>query len=86
MKMQRTTIICRDYLHYIRNYNCFEKRRKNVSVHLSLCFRDVQIGDIVTVGEYKPLGKTMHFNILKSQEGMHKASVIDTIFPPPVSS
>ena len=47
MKMQRTTVICRDYLHY----NHFEKHHKDMSLHLSPCFRDVQISDIVTVGE-----------------------------------
>ncbi|KAL6047861.1 hypothetical protein STEG23_038259 [Scotinomys teguina] len=55
----------RDYLHYIRKYNRFEKRHKNMSVHLSPCFRDVQIGDIVTVGECRPLSKTVRFNVLK---------------------
>ncbi|XP_032153768.1 40S ribosomal protein S11-like [Sapajus apella] len=54
MKMQRTIIICQDYLHYIRKYNCFEKNQKNMSIHLSLCFRGVQISDIVTVGECQP--------------------------------
>ncbi|CAO2612301.1 40S ribosomal protein S11 [Lemmus lemmus] len=49
MKMQRTTVIRTIYLHYIRKYNRFEKRHKNMSVHLFPCFRDVQIGDIVTV-------------------------------------
>ncbi|KAK2103638.1 30S ribosomal protein S11, chloroplastic [Saguinus oedipus] len=48
MKMQRTIIIRQDYLHYICKYNCFEKRHKNISVYLSPCFRDVQIGDIMT--------------------------------------
>ncbi|CAO2641132.1 40S ribosomal protein S11 [Lemmus lemmus] len=65
MKMQRTTVILWDYLHYIRKYNRFEKRHKNMSVYLSPCFRDVQIGDIVTVGECRPLSKTVHFNVLK---------------------
>lgn len=37
--MQRTIVIRRDYLHYIRKYNRFEKRHKNISVHLSPCFR-----------------------------------------------
>merc|ERR1719378_836937 len=55
MKMQRTIVIRRDYLHYIRKYNRFEKRHKNLSVHLSPCFRDVTVGDIVTVGECRPL-------------------------------
>ena len=29
----------------------FEKRHKNISVHLSPCFRDTAIGDTLTVGE-----------------------------------
>ncbi|KAJ3601404.1 hypothetical protein NHX12_032372 [Muraenolepis orangiensis] len=65
MKMQRTFVIRRDYLHYIRKYNRFEKRHKNMSVHLSPAFRDVTVGDIVTVGEFRPLSKTVRFNVLK---------------------
>ncbi|KAK5884587.1 hypothetical protein CesoFtcFv8_018392 [Champsocephalus esox] len=65
MKMQRTIVIRRDYLHYIRKYNRFEKRHKNISVHLSPCFRDVSVGDNVTVGECRPLSKTVRFNVLK---------------------
>merc|ERR1711982_317343 len=30
MKMNRTIVIRRDYLHYIRKYNRFEKRHKNM--------------------------------------------------------
>merc|ERR1712235_598 len=56
MKMQRTIVIRRDYLHYIR---------KNMSVHLSPAFRDVSIGDTVTVGECRPPSKTVRFNVLK---------------------
>ena len=51
MKMNRTVVIRRDYLHYVKKYNRFEKRHKNISVHLSPCFRDTQVGDVVTVGE-----------------------------------
>lgn len=65
MKMQRTITIRRDYLHYVRKYNRFEKRHRNMSVHLSPCFRDVKPGDIVTVGECRPLSKTVRFNVLK---------------------
>jgi small subunit ribosomal protein S11e len=39
MKMQRTIVIRRDYLHFVRKYNRFEKRHKNISVHCSPCFR-----------------------------------------------
>nr|CAD7448552.1 unnamed protein product [Timema bartmani]CAD7590267.1 unnamed protein product [Timema genevievae] len=69
MKMQRTIVIRRDYLHYIRKYNRFEKRHRNMSVHLSPCFRDVEIGDVVTVGECRPLSKTVRFNVLKVTKG-----------------
>ncbi|MDK2413236.1 30S ribosomal protein S17, partial [Aphanizomenon sp. 202] len=65
MKMNRTITIRRDYLHYIKKYNRFEKRHKNMSVHISPCFRDVRPGDIVTVGECRPLSKTVRYNVLK---------------------
>uniref|UniRef100_H0XXF4 Small ribosomal subunit protein uS17 n=1 Tax=Otolemur garnettii TaxID=30611 RepID=H0XXF4_OTOGA len=64
MKMQRTTVIRQDIrLHYTRKYNRFEKR---LSVHLSPCFRNVQIGDTVTVGECRPLSKTVRFKVTKA--------------------
>ncbi|KAK9891216.1 hypothetical protein WA026_013531 [Henosepilachna vigintioctopunctata] len=69
MKMQRTIVIRRDYLHYIRKYSRFEKRHRNMSVHLSPCFRDVEIGDVVTIGECRPLSKTVRFNVLKVTKG-----------------
>merc|ERR1712126_648919 len=65
MKMINTIVIRRDFLHYIKKYNRFEKRHKNKSVHLSPCFRDVQVGDTLTVGECRPLSKTVKFNTLK---------------------
>ena len=68
MKMKRTIIVRRDYLHYIKKYNRFEKRHKNMSVHLSPCFRDVELGDMVVVGQCRPLSKTVRFNVLKVQK------------------
>ncbi|CAJ0937318.1 unnamed protein product [Ranitomeya imitator] len=63
--VQHTIVMRRDYLQYIRKYNCFEKCHKNMSVHLSLCFWDVQIRDIITIGVCRPLSKTVRFNVLK---------------------
>jgi small subunit ribosomal protein S11e len=65
IKTQRTIVICWDYLHYIEKCNHFEKSHKNMSVHLSPCFRDLQIRDIVTVGECRPLSKNVEVNMLK---------------------
>ncbi|XP_043849771.1 40S ribosomal protein S11-like [Dromiciops gliroides] len=64
MKMQRTIIIHRDYLCYIRKYNQFKKHHKNMFAPFTLLL-DIQIGDVVTVGECRPLSKTMRFNVLK---------------------
>merc|ERR1712033_133349 len=65
MKMNKTVTVRRDYLHYIKKYNRFEKRHRMMSVHLSPCFRDVRSGDIATIGECRPLSKTVRFNVLK---------------------
>merc|ERR1712157_557166 len=69
LKMQRTVVIRRDYLHFIRKYKRFEKRHKNISAHLSPCFRDIAVGDTVTVGECRPLSKTVRFMGSKSRSG-----------------
>merc|ERR1712058_169276 len=69
MKMQRTIVIRRDYLHFVKKYNRYEKRHRNMSVHLSPAFRDVTPGDLATVGECRPLSKTVRFNVLKVSKG-----------------
>ncbi|KAA8910974.1 hypothetical protein TRICI_003985 [Trichomonascus ciferrii] len=63
-KMSRTVIIRRDYLHFVPKYSRYEKRHKNLAAHVSPAFR-VNEGDIVTVGQCRPLSKTVRFNVLK---------------------
>ncbi|CDH56227.1 40s ribosomal protein s11 [Lichtheimia corymbifera JMRC:FSU:9682] len=69
-KMKRTVIVRRDYLHYVPKYNRYEKRHKNIPAHLSPAFDDIAVaeGDIVTVGQCRPLSKTVRFNVLKVQK------------------
>lgn len=64
-KMHRTIVIWQDYLYYIQKYNCFKKCHKNISMLLPSCFRDVNIGNIVTAGGCQPLRETLSFNMLK---------------------
>jgi len=73
-KMKRTLVVRRDYLHYIRKYNRFEKRHSKTSAHVSPAFL-VREGDQVTIGECRPLSKTVRFNVLevKSVGGGGKA-------------
>ena len=65
-KMARTLIIRRDYLHYLPKYRRFEKRHNKVAVHCSPAFR-IAIGDVVTVGQCRPLAKTVRFNVLRKE-------------------
>jgi len=63
-KMKRTIIVRRDYLHYLTKYKRFEKRHSNTPAHCSPCFL-VKEGDVVTIGQCRPLSKTVRFNVLK---------------------
>jgi len=72
--MNRTIVIRRDYLHFIRKYNRYEKRHNNISAHCSPAFK-VKEGDIVTVGQCRPLSKTIRFNVVYHEaqpEGTNK--------------
>ncbi|KAJ4962417.1 hypothetical protein NE237_022356 [Protea cynaroides] len=63
-KMVRTIIVRRNYLHYVKKYQRYEKRHSNIPAHISPCFR-VKEGDHVIVGQCRPLSKTVRFNVLK---------------------
>ena len=69
-KMKNTIIIRRDYLHYITKYRRFEKRHKNVAAHCSPAF-SVKDGDVVTIGECRPLSKTVRFNVVAHEPAIH---------------
>lgn len=58
--MHRTLIIRREYLHFIPKYSRYEKRHSNLAAHISPAFR-VEDGDQVTVGQCRPLSKTVSF-------------------------
>jgi small subunit ribosomal protein S11e len=57
-KMHRTIIIRRQYLHFVPKYDRYEKRHRNVAAHVSPAFR-VEEGDVVTIGQCRPLSKTV---------------------------
>lgn len=77
-KMHRTVVIRRDYLRYVKKYNRFEKRHTNIAAHCSPAFKRIKVGDIVTVGQCRPLSKTVRFNVLKVQPNIVYGSVKKT--------
>merc|ERR1711998_60371 len=77
-KMKNTLVIRRDYLHYIKKYNRFEKRHRTVTAHCSPAFR-IRVGDVVTVGQCRPIAKTVRFNVIR-QEVQHIDGNVKKIF------
>ena len=66
-KMKNTIIVRRDYLHYIRKYQRYQKRHANIPAHCSPAFKRISEGDIVTIGQCRPLSKSVRFNVLHVQ-------------------
>ena len=74
-KMTRTIIVRRDFLHWIKKYSRYEKRHTNIPAHCSPAFKRIKEGDIVTIGQCRPLSKTVRFNVLKVQANQIFGSV-----------
>jgi len=78
-KMTNTIVVRRDYLHYITKYRRYEKRHKNIHVHCSPAF-EVKEGDVVTIGQCRPLAKTVRFNVIAHEPSTNTALNIKKIF------
>jgi len=63
-KMQRTIIVRRDYVQFVPKYKRYEKRHRNIPAHISPAF-SAKEGDVITMGQCRPLSKTVRFNVLK---------------------
>ena len=70
--MHRTIILRREYLHYIPQVQPLREEHKNLAAHVSPAFR-VTEGDVVTVGQCRPLSKTVRFNVLRVASGTGKS-------------
>lgn len=78
-KMKRTIVVRRDYLNYVKKYNRFEKRHKNITAHASPAFR-IKEGDNVVIGQCRPLAKTVRFNVLQVEAKVEKGAKLMTKF------
>lgn len=63
-RMNRTIVVRREYLHYVRKYKRYEKRRSNIPAHLPDCI-DVREGDKVKIAECRPISKTVSFVVVE---------------------
>ena len=65
-KSKNTVIIRRDYMHFIRKYQRYERRNTRLACHLPEClWHEVEVGDMVRVGESRKLSKTKAFIVLE---------------------
>jgi small subunit ribosomal protein S17 len=62
----RTAVLQIDYLHFVRKYQRYERRRSRIHVHVPPCI-EVKEGDRVLVGECRPLAKTVAHVVLEKR-------------------
>ena len=64
-KSRNTVIIRRDYVQFIKKYQRYERRNTRLACHLPTCLRnEINLGDLVRVGESRKLSKTKSFIVL----------------------
>ncbi|MDY6985076.1 MAG: 30S ribosomal protein S17 [Candidatus Thermoplasmatota archaeon] len=66
-KMNRTVVVERDRLFYLRKYERFEKRRSKIPAHNPPCI-NAKVGDRVKIAECRPLSKTVAFVVVEVTE------------------
>lgn len=57
----------------IRKYERYEKRRTKIHARLPACMEDdVNVGDLIQIGETRPISKMIHFVIIKVVKKMEE--------------
>jgi len=65
--MKGTVVVEKEYLHYIRKYNRYEKRSSRIHAHNPPCLQ-AKTGDLVTIAECRPLSKTKSFVVVEVEK------------------
>jgi small subunit ribosomal protein S17 len=64
IKMNKTAVVVKERLVWIRKYQRYERRKSKYYVHIPECIK-VKENDRVIIGETRPLAKTVSSVILK---------------------
>lgn len=67
LRMQRTAVVERKYVRYIRKYERYEKRTRRMIVHAPPCL-GLNVGNRVSVMECRPLSKTVAYVVIHNKE------------------
>ncbi|OYT32154.1 MAG: 30S ribosomal protein S17 [Thermofilum sp. ex4484_79] len=63
VKAHKMAVVTHEYLHFVKKYMRYEKRRKKKHAYLPPCIQ-VKPGDLVIIGETRPLAKSVSFVVL----------------------
>jgi len=70
-KSRNTIIIRRDYVQFIKKFQRYERRNTRLPCHLPECLvHEIEIGDLVKVGESRKISKTKAFIVLGKISGV----------------
>ena len=67
-KMTKAAVLQREYLHYVKKYRRYERRRSRITVYVPPCI-EVKEGDLVVAGECRPISKTISFVVVYNKSG-----------------
>lgn len=65
-KMQKSVVVRKDFLFYVKKYKRYERRHTTISSHNPPCI-DAREGDNVTIIECRPLGKTISYVVIAKE-------------------
>ncbi|MGQ9514544.1 MAG: 30S ribosomal protein S17 [Thermoproteota archaeon] len=63
-KMTNTVVVERELLKRIPKYERYARIRSRISAHCPPCLQ-VKVGDVVRIGECRPLAKTVHHVVIE---------------------
>ncbi|MFN3804392.1 MAG: 30S ribosomal protein S17 [Pyrobaculum sp.] len=62
-RMHKAAVVIHQWVHYIKKYNRYERRRRRMSVRVPECI-EVKPGDVVIIAETRPLSKTISWVVI----------------------
>lgn len=66
-KMSRTVVVLREYYHYLKKFERYEKRRSKIHAHNPDCVA-AKAGDRVKIMECRPISKGKSFVVVEKGE------------------
>ena len=66
-KMERTVIVNRKYIKYVRKFMKYERRQSHIPAHSTPCI-DAKEGEKVMIVECRPISKTVSFVVVQKLE------------------